>query len=250
MQTPGIMLAFSVVLTGLYENENLQIITIALLIGAAVSLFFGQYLYTLDVNKQIKHATFVFLCNVCFFLYCRWYLFPKHSLLFIEDVKNTPLGDTFLMKMLYAAGCIFSVFNVAICADIIPMTYRYVKRCIDGTTPLEIKPVPSSRDSMVVQSYKRGSYTGRRESILRLARRTSLTAGRTKNSAPRRNSSLTSALTRMVTLDDMAMAQNLGSTVEGSFTERTEDEDSDISEEDNAALQATVAQMGMEKKTN
>jgi len=242
--TPGIALAFPIIQTKLYENENLQAIAVALLIGAALSLIFAQYVYSLDLQTQLKHATATLFCNVSFFVYCRWYVFPKHSFLLIEDVKNTPLGDTFLMKMLVAAGVVFSVFNVAITADLIPLTIRYVKRCVDGVTSLEIKPVPSSRDSMVIKSFKRGSYMGRRSSIVDL-----VLSPDDPNEAipPFRRSLMANILMQMSsTLDDAMLSQerNYDS---GILTETEVDGDSDLSDEDQAALDFTLTAMMVEK---
>jgi TLC domain len=167
---PGIFLALPIFVLELHNNENLQAIAIALLVGAAISTVIAQKMYTLKVDTQseIKYSTFLFAVNVAFFFYCRWYVFPVHSYLLIQDVEKTDMGKTILLKMLYACGGIFSLFNVAITADLVPKLIRYTKRCLDGVTPLEDGKVPSTRDSLVVKSYAEGTYGGRRSSVMNI----------------------------------------------------------------------------------
>ena len=167
--TPGTLLALPIFLTGLYENEHIQAITISLLVGGAISCAFAQKMYTLklDTPSELRYQTFLFFGNICFFFYCRWYVYPLHSYLVVKEL-GTELKGTLLLKMLYGAGVVFSLFNIVITVDVVPKCLRYIKRCFDGETPLEDGKIPSTRDSLVLKAAAAGNYTGRRSSVINI----------------------------------------------------------------------------------
>jgi len=155
----GIPLAPFVMTCGLYKNVHMQAIGSWLLAGAGVSCAMANINYRLDYDKQMKYAALVFCSNVAFFLYARWYVFPIESLALLEDVANDPetyggaeKNFTTIQRLLRFGGFVMAVFNLAVVADVVPKTIRYVKRALDGgRTPIETKPIPSSRDSILLQ---------------------------------------------------------------------------------------------------
>lgn len=147
---PGIVLSGFVMETGLYENEHMQKIVLSLLAGAFVSCSCAVFLYQLDFRKQMTKAAVGFNVNVAFFMYCRWYVYPIESLALIQDVRADPeLSGSIVIKLLYGAGVLMSLFNLGVVIDLVPKTIRYVKRAFDGVTEIDTEPVPSSRDSML-----------------------------------------------------------------------------------------------------
>lgn len=155
----GIPLAPFVMTCGLYKNVHMQAIGLWLLAGAGVSCAVANVNYRLDYGKQMKFAAVAFCSNVAFFMYARWYVFPVESLALLEDVSNDPEtyggaeeNFTTIRMLLRFGGIVLVVFNLAISADVVPKAIRYVKRALDGgMTPIETKPIPSSRDSILLK---------------------------------------------------------------------------------------------------
>jgi len=58
---------------------------------------------------------------------------------------------------------VYSVFSLAVLADMIPKNILWIKRARDGVTPIQSTPVGSSRDSIL------GVKRGRRSSLLEMA---------------------------------------------------------------------------------
>jgi len=54
-----------------------------------------------------------------------------------------------------------ALFNIGICVDMLPKSIRYIRRAIDGKTPIDTEPIPSSRDSILY-----GGRSSRTRSIL------------------------------------------------------------------------------------
>ena len=148
---PGMLMAPFVMSQGLYANPHLQQIGFWMLAGAAVSCFAGIYTYSLDMERQIVQATVALVVNTAFFLYCRLYIFPVESWNVLQDVKSDEvLGqNSVLIGIMYFGAIALSIFNIACVADLIPKNYRYIKRCLDGVTPIDDGPVPPSRDSLL-----------------------------------------------------------------------------------------------------
>lgn len=144
---PGIILSAFVLEAGLHYNEHLRNIGMWLLLGACQSCLGGVYIYCLDFSTQMKHAAIANLVNVGFFFYCRMIVFPTESYLLIRDVQSSEefSNHPYLLKLLYFGGICLTLFNVGILADCIPKAIRYCKRSIDGTTPIELEPVPKAR---------------------------------------------------------------------------------------------------------
>lgn len=144
---PGISLAAFVLEAGLHYNEHMRAIGIWLLLGACASCFSGLYMYSLSVETHMKQMAAILIANFAFFFYCRFYEFPKHSYYLIQDVQSSKeFEGTIILKLLYFGATALTLFNVGILADLLPKTIRYVKRAVDGVTPLEIEAVPKSRE--------------------------------------------------------------------------------------------------------
>lgn len=118
-----------------------------------------------------------------------------------------------------------AIFNLGICADALPKCVRYIKRAMDGVTPIETEAVPSSRDSVL---YRRGAGGGgngcrRRSSILLLA----VDSVNPVSSKARRLS--------MTILMGMNAVEDLVQT-----SKSDDDGDEDLDQDDLAALNRTV----------
>ena len=148
---PGITLSYIILCqSDLYENVHLEAIVFYLLAGGFISNAFGVYTYTLDYSTQMIQAAVLYNANVLYFLYCRHYKFPTEAYLLVQDAKVDPqLQGTVSLYILYAAGVFMTIFNIGILGDVLPKCSRYIRRAMDGTTPIDIEPVPSSRDSMI-----------------------------------------------------------------------------------------------------
>jgi hypothetical protein len=85
--------------------------------------------------------------GVSSFIYCRFYIFPMEAFYLICDIRADPeLAESTAARMLYFSGLCLTIFNIGILADCIPKCVRYIKRNIDGITPLETEDVPLSRE--------------------------------------------------------------------------------------------------------
>jgi hypothetical protein len=168
----GTLLAFPILTTGLYVNSHLQAIAMWMLLGASASCFTVVYLYGIDPERNIARATAVNIFNCMYFLFCRFGMFPYHSFHLLNDVKSGRLatGDMeagTILRWLHAGFACMFLFNLAIAADVIPKTARYIRRALDGVTALETAPVPRSRDSVhskrrsVIAHYARSAATRR-----------------------------------------------------------------------------------------
>jgi hypothetical protein len=151
----GMLLAYPILTTALCTNEHLQAIAMWLLLGACVSCFSGCYLYTVDVDRNMIRATTAYVVNCLYFLFCRFYMFPYHSYHLLQDVTSAYSPQDFgtiptetVLRSLYGGLVCMTLFNVGIASDLIPKAVRYVRRSIDGVTPIETSTVPRSRDSM------------------------------------------------------------------------------------------------------
>ena len=88
------------------------------------------------------------------------------------------LNEGIILKVLYASGLLMGLFNLGIAADVLPKCVRYIKRAMDGVTPIDTKEISSSRDSMISR---------RRSSIMKVVdvvsptKRYSLTTGMNMN---------------------------------------------------------------------
>jgi hypothetical protein len=218
----GTLLAYPILNSVLAANEHMQAITMWLLLGAAVSCVAACFLYTRNFENEMPLVTTAFLFNVAFFLYCRFYQFPLHSWQLIQDVQAAEEGSfggidvSTLLKFLYGGLIAMTLFNVGIVTDLVPKSVRYVKRALDGVTPIEAEPVPRSRDSIY----------SRRASV-RLLQRSS-----------RRGSTILAAAMHLTTVDEIA----------ATTTSNDGTDDSDLHEDDIHALHQTAAQLNGKKK--
>ena len=148
----GILFSGMIMNAGLHHNEHLRTIAFWLLVGAAFSCYFGAFTHTLNLDTQMTQATLVFYLNTAFFIYCRFYIFPKESYRLIQDVQGDPtLAGSWVETGLYAAGCFLGLFNIGIMTDIIPKAIRYGKRTLDGVTPLDTDDVPLSKEDRMMR---------------------------------------------------------------------------------------------------
>ena len=144
---PGISLAAFFFEAGLHHNEHLRAIGMWLLLGACVSIMSALYSYCLSIKTQMKQLATASIVTFTFFLYCRFYQFPRHSYYLIRDVQSSEeFEGTIMLKLLFFGASAMTLFNLGIVADILPKNIRYVKRAIDGVTPIETQPVPKSRE--------------------------------------------------------------------------------------------------------
>lgn len=129
-----------------------------LLLGGCESCIGVVYIYCLNISTQMKQVAAIFLFNLLFFIYCRFYQFPVHSYYLIQDVKALEeLEGSSILKVLYFGATSLTLFNLAILADLVPKSVRYVKRAFDGVTPLEMEPVPLSREDRMKPKQRRSS---------------------------------------------------------------------------------------------
>eukprot|EP00579_Thalassiosira_antarctica_P025440 CAMPEP_0202014786 /NCGR_PEP_ID=MMETSP0905-20130828/30120_1 /ASSEMBLY_ACC=CAM_ASM_000554 /TAXON_ID=420261 /ORGANISM="Thalassiosira antarctica, Strain CCMP982" /LENGTH=384 /DNA_ID=CAMNT_0048574785 /DNA_START=80 /DNA_END=1234 /DNA_ORIENTATION=+ len=226
---PGIVLSVFVMGCGLYKNSHMQKICLCLLGGAFVSCLSTVFTYALNFQTQMTQVAIAFNINAGFFLWCRWYIYPIESIALLKDVHADPaLNDGILLYLLYAGGILMAIFNLGICADVLPKCVRYIKRAIDGVTPIETKPVPSSRDSMLYRSGAGGGGNGgrRRSSIL-----VAVDSVSPVSSKARRLS--------MTTIMGMNAVEDVVQT-----SKNEDDGDEDLDQDDLAALHRTVSSMG------
>ena len=229
---PGIVLAAFVMETGLYRNHHMQKIVLALLGGALVSCICAIYTYQLDFKTQMTQAAFAFNLNILFFIYCRWYVYPLESYALIQDVRaDDELRGTTVVKLLYIGGILMSLFNLGILLDVAPKMVRYIKRAIDGVTPIDTEPVPSSRDSVVNKSRRRASIMMAVDAVNPVA-----TKGKRSSIA---------TVMGYNTVEDLF---NTDRDSEGSIVRITED-DEGLAKDDLAALNKAVSSLSSSKKT-
>jgi hypothetical protein len=177
---PGISLAAFVLEAGLHYNEHMRAIGIWLLLGGCASCIFSLYIYSLSVETHMKQMAATLIASFAFFIYCRFYEFPKHSYYLIQDVQSSKeFEGTIILKLLYFGATALTLFNVGILADLLPKTIRYVKRAVDGVTPLEIEAVPKSREDrmkrrrsslmMTMDTFKQARRRSSFETVLQVA---------------------------------------------------------------------------------
>jgi hypothetical protein len=141
--------------TVLGTNEHIQAIAMWLLLGASFSCFCGCLIYMLDLDRSMKVATLAFVTNAAFYMYCRFYQFPRHSYELLQDVQHRYSPNDFggmhvttVLHCLHAGLVCMMLFNVGVASDLVPKMVRYILRALDGTTPLDSDKVPKSRDSI------------------------------------------------------------------------------------------------------
>lgn len=236
---PGISLALLVMETGLYENIHMQTIVLALLGGALVSCLCCVVLYSMSFETQMPLVALVFNVNVGFFVFCRWWVYPREALALLDDVHNDPeLNGGILLKLLYAGGVLMSLFNLGVSIDLMPKCVRYIKRAFDGATLIDTEPVPRSRDSILY-----GKPGGRRSSIMMAVDAINPTAEKGRRSSFATIMGLNAIddvlRTEKETKDKRHSAPTLSGVLE---------KDDDLDEDDLAALNRTISSMSAGKK--
>lgn len=114
-----------------------------LLLGAFTSCACGLVVYSLDPHTQMTKFAAAYVMNSLFYFYCRFYQFPLHAYHLIQTVRSSPeFKGTIILPLLYFDGICLTLFNM----DLVPANIRVIKRAMDGVTPLDVKPVPASRE--------------------------------------------------------------------------------------------------------
>jgi len=228
---PGIVLSAFVMETGLYENEHLQKIVLALLGGALVSCVCAVFTYSLDFKTQMTQAAFAYCLNILFFIWCRWYVYPIESFALIQDVRSDPkLNGGVLTTLLCVGGILMGLFNLGILLDVAPKMVRYCKRAVDGVTPIDTEPVPSSRDSILSK---------RRSSIM-------LAVDAVNPAATKAKRSSLVTIMGLNTVEDLVHTERDNPAKQAALGAITED-DEGIAADDLAALNRTISSMSDKK---
>jgi len=109
----GVIIIVPVLTTGLYMDQNLQLIGIALLLAGAVSCLGLVISRTMDrrVPAEAWMDFMMWLVNLGFFVLCRFYIFPQQLYLFFE--KN----NWEVSYQIIVAGICMMIFNVLIFMD-------------------------------------------------------------------------------------------------------------------------------------
>jgi len=115
----GVIIIVPVLTTGLYMNEDLQVIGIALLLAGAVSCFGLVMSRTRDrrIPKEAWMDFFISLINLAFFSLCRFYIFPKHLYSYFV---TTNWETNYLIN---SAAICMTIFNLLIFADLLGNMY-------------------------------------------------------------------------------------------------------------------------------
>jgi len=115
----GVIIVVPILTTGLYLDEDLQLIGVALLLAGAVSCLGLVMSRTMDrrVPKEAWMDFFMWVVNLSFFLLCRFYVYPKHLYQFFV---TTNWETNYLI--ISAAICM-TMFNVLILMDASKSTF-------------------------------------------------------------------------------------------------------------------------------
>jgi len=115
----GMIIIVPVLTSELYLDRDLQYIGIALLLAGSVSCIGLVISRTMDrrVPKEAWIEFFMWLFNLLFFSFCRFYIYPKHLYRFFVTT-NWERNDKFII----AAICM-AMFNVPIFFDALKGTY-------------------------------------------------------------------------------------------------------------------------------
>ena len=139
----------------LHCNEHFRIIAVVLLFGAAFTALSGVYLTSMNPEgKQVKQVTFLMIVGLCFWCYCRFYIFPCESYLLLQQVwANPELCGTYVEVCLYLSYIFYTLFSLGIAIDFGSKCIRLAKRCFDGVTPYDVDDVPPSREERMKSMY-------------------------------------------------------------------------------------------------
>jgi len=115
----GVIIIVPVLTQGLYLDQNLQLIAIALLLAGGVSCCAVIITRTMDrrVPKECWMDLLIWLVNLLFFLVCRFYIFPQQLYLYFEKTN----WET--NHLLIAGAMCMTMFNLLIFTDSLSSTY-------------------------------------------------------------------------------------------------------------------------------
>jgi len=115
----GVIIIIPVLMKGLYQDHNLQVVGIALLLAGGVSCTGLAVSRTMDrrVLKEARMDFVMWLANLSFFSLCRFYIFPQQLYLYFEK-NNWESNNLFI-----AAAICMMVFNVLIFLDALNGTF-------------------------------------------------------------------------------------------------------------------------------
>jgi len=126
----GVIIIVPLLTTGLYLNQDLQFIGIALLLAGAVSCLGLVISRTMDrrIPKEALMDFFISLFNLLFFTLCRFYIFPKYLYHFFETTNwetNT---------LIISASIFMMIFNLLIFIDAVSGTYTRLLVALNNGT--------------------------------------------------------------------------------------------------------------------
>jgi len=115
----GVIIFVPILTTGMYLDQDLQLIGVALLLAGAVSCLGLSMSRTMDrrVPKEAWMDFFMWVVNLSFFTLCRFYIYPKHLYQYFETTN----WET--NYMIIAAAICMTMFNVLIFIDALSSTY-------------------------------------------------------------------------------------------------------------------------------
>jgi len=115
----GVIIVVPILTTGMYLDQDLQFIGVALLLAGAVSCIGLVMSRTMDrrVPKEAWMDFFMWVVNLAFFTLCRFYVYPRHLYQFFETTN----WET--NYMIISAAICMTVFNVLIFIDASSSTY-------------------------------------------------------------------------------------------------------------------------------
>jgi hypothetical protein len=99
-----------------------------LVLAVAFGVYPQVYIYTLDFATDMVKAVIANNFNVTFYVYTRFYLFPKDSLALLEHVRTTEIiSSNRVHYKLYVGGVFLFLFNLASLGEFIVKTIKYNK---------------------------------------------------------------------------------------------------------------------------
>jgi len=124
----GVIIIVPVLTQGLYLDQNLQLIAIALLLAGGVSCCAVIITRTMDrrVPKECWMDLLIWLVNLLFFLVCRFYIFPQQLYLYFEKTN----WET--NYVLITGALSMMMFNFLVLIDTLINTYAKMLRAFNN----------------------------------------------------------------------------------------------------------------------
>jgi len=156
----GVIIIVPVLTSGLYLDQDLQFIGIALLLAGAVSCLGVVMSRTMDrrVPKEAWMDFFMWVVNLSFFSLCRFYIYPKHLYRFFVTTN----WET-NYKIILAAICM-TIFNVLIFIDASSSTYARLLVALNNGEKNALDDSTCTSQSKVTSDLKPSKFVGDSES--------------------------------------------------------------------------------------